>query len=51
MAGLVCDSQTVNDRIRELTERYAAMLPELTDEVATGPARVDEYLKMMGTKP
>jgi type I restriction enzyme M protein len=41
-------SQTLTSRIRELAERYAAPLPELTDEVATLAARVDEHLKRMG---
>jgi hypothetical protein len=29
------------------TERYAAPLPQLTDEVATLAARVDEHLRTM----
>jgi type I restriction enzyme M protein len=41
-------SQTLTGRIRELAERYAAPLPQLTDEVATLAARVDEHLKRMG---
>jgi type I restriction enzyme M protein len=41
-------SQTLTGRIRELAERYAAPLPELTDEVATLAARVEEHLKRMG---
>jgi type I restriction enzyme M protein len=41
-------SQTLTGRIRELAERYATPLPELTDEVATLAARVEEHLKKMG---
>jgi len=41
-------SQTLTGRIRELAERYAAPLPELTAEVATLAARVEEHLKRMG---
>jgi len=41
-------SQTLTGRIRELAERYATPLPELTDEVARLAARVDEHLKKMG---
>ena len=41
-------SQTLTGRIRELAERYATPLPQLTDEVATLAARVDEHLKKMG---
>jgi len=41
-------SQTLTGRIRELAERYAAPLPQLTDEVATLAARVEEHLKRMG---
>ena len=41
-------SQTLTSRIRQLAERYATPLPQLTDEVATFAARVDEHLKMMG---
>ena len=35
-------------RIRQLTERYATPLPQLTNEVAMLAARVDEHLKKMG---
>ena len=42
-------SQTLTGRIRQLAERYATPLPQLTDEVATLAARVDEHLKKMGT--
>ena len=41
-------SQTLTGRIRQLAERYATPLPQLTDEVATLAARVDEHLKRMG---
>ena len=41
-------SQTLTGRIRELAERYATPLPQLTDEVATLAARVDGHLKKMG---
>jgi type I restriction enzyme M protein len=41
-------SQTLTGRIRELAERYAVPLPQLTDEVAELAARVDEHLKKMG---
>jgi len=41
-------SQTLTGRIRQLAERYATPLPELTEEVATLAARVDEHLKKMG---
>ena len=41
-------SQTLTGRIRELANRYATPLPQLTDEVATLAARVDEHLKKMG---
>ena len=40
-------SQALTGRIRELAERYATPLPQLTDEVATLAARVDEHLKKM----
>ena len=41
-------SQTLTGRIRELAERYATPLPQLTNEVATLTARVEEHLKRMG---
>ncbi len=34
--------------LRQLAQRYATPLPQLTDEVATLAARVDEHLKKMG---
>jgi len=41
-------SQALTGRIRELAERYATPLPQLTTEVETLAARVDEHLKKMG---
>ncbi len=41
-------SQTLTGRINQLAERYATPLPDLTSEVATLAARVDEHLKKMG---
>ena len=41
-------SQTLTGRIRQLAERYATPLPQLTHEVAALAARVDEHLKKMG---
>jgi len=41
-------SQTLTGRIRQLAERYATPLPQLTDEVATLANRVDGHLKKMG---
>jgi len=41
-------SQALTGRIRQLAERYATPLPQLTGEVATVAARVDEHLKKMG---
>ena len=35
-------------RIRQLAERYARTLPQLTDDVATLTSRVEEHLKRMG---
>jgi type I restriction enzyme M protein len=43
-------SQTLTGRIRQLAERYATPLPQLTGEVATLTARVDEHLKKMGAR-
>ena len=43
-------SQTLTGRIRQLAERYATPLPQLTDEVATLAARVGEHLTKMGFK-
>jgi type I restriction enzyme M protein len=41
-------SQNLSGRIRELAERYATPLSQLTDEVTTLAARVEEHLKWMG---
>jgi type I restriction enzyme M protein len=41
-------SQTLTGRIRQLAERYASPLPQLTDEIATLAAKVDGHLKKMG---
>jgi len=41
-------SQTLSGRLRELAERYASPLPELTSEVEALAARVEVHLKKMG---
>ncbi len=41
-------SQALTGRIKELADRYAMPLPQLTAEVAALAARVDEHLKKMG---
>jgi type I restriction enzyme M protein len=41
-------SQTLTGRIRQLAERYAAPLPQLTEEVTALAAKVDEHLAKMG---
>jgi type I restriction enzyme M protein len=41
-------SQALTGRIRQLADRYVAPLPQLTEEVETLAARVDEHLKKMG---
>jgi len=41
-------SQALTGRIRQLAERYATPLPQLTEGVKTLAARVDEHLKKMG---
>ena len=41
-------SQTITGRIRQLAERYATPLPQLTDEVAALAAKVDQHLQKMG---
>jgi type I restriction enzyme M protein len=41
-------SQTLTGRIRELAERYATPLPQLTDEVAALSSRVQQHLARMG---
>ena len=44
-------SQTLTGRIRQLAERYATPLPQLTTEIATLAARVDAHLQKMGCTP
>ncbi len=41
-------SETLTGRIRQLAERYATPLPQLTNEVETLTARVDGHLRTMG---
>ncbi|MEP7336267.1 MAG: N-6 DNA methylase, partial [Acidobacteriota bacterium] len=41
-------SQTLTGRIRQLADRYATPLPQLTEEVEALAARVEEHLKKMG---
>jgi type I restriction enzyme M protein len=41
-------SQTLTGRIRQLAERYATPLPQLTNEVANLARRVGEHLNKMG---
>jgi type I restriction enzyme M protein len=41
-------SQTLTGRIQQLAERYAAPLPQLTDEVEALSAKVAQHLKRMG---
>jgi type I restriction enzyme M protein len=41
-------SQTLTGRIRQLAERYATPLPQITTEVETLAARVEKHLKKMG---
>jgi type I restriction enzyme M protein len=41
-------SQTLTGRIRQLAERYATPLPQLTDEAAALAAKVDQHLQKMG---
>ena len=45
------ESQTLTGRIRELAERYATPLPQLTKEVGTLAVRVDAHLRKMGAQP
>ena len=44
-------SQTLTGRIRQLAERYATPLPQLTDEVETLASKVTGHLAKMGFKP
>ena len=41
-------SQTLTGRIRQLAERYATPLPQLTDAVAALAAKVEVHLQKMG---
>lgn len=41
-------SQTLTGRIRQPADCYASPLPQLTDEVATLAAKVDQHLRKMG---
>ena len=41
-------SHTLTSRVRQLAERYAASLPQLTDEVGKLASRVGEHLTEMG---
>ncbi|HEY5212587.1 MAG TPA: hypothetical protein VIJ38_06160, partial [Acidobacteriaceae bacterium] len=41
-------SQTLTGRVRELAERYATPLPQLTKEIAALAARIDTHLQKMG---
>jgi type I restriction enzyme M protein len=41
-------SQTLTGRVRELAERYATPLPQLSEEVEALSARVEEHLARMG---
>jgi len=41
-------SQKLTRRIKELADRYATPLPEITEEVDVLSAKVDEHLKRMG---
>ena len=41
-------TQNLTERVKELEERYAQPLPELTSEVDELSAKVDEHLKSMG---
>jgi type I restriction enzyme M protein len=41
-------SQTLTGRIRQLAERYATPLPQLTNDVAKLTSRVEEHLRKMG---
>jgi type I restriction enzyme M protein len=43
-------SQTLTGRIRQLAERYATPLPQITKELASLALKVDEHLQKMGAK-
>jgi type I restriction enzyme M protein len=44
-------SQTLTGRIRQLAERYATPLPQLTGEVSALATKVSRHLERMGFKP
>jgi type I restriction enzyme M protein len=44
-------SQTLTGRIRQLAERYATPLPQLTGDVAALETKVSRHLERMGFKP
>jgi type I restriction enzyme M protein len=44
-------SQTLTGRIRQLAERYATPLPEITNQVENLAAKVARHLQKMGFKP
>ncbi len=44
-------SQTLTGRIRQLAERYATPLPQITGEVAELETKVSRHLERMGFKP
>ena len=41
-------SQAINQRVRQLAERYSTPLPQLTAEVATLASHVEEHLQRLG---
>ena len=43
-------SQTLTSRVRQLTERYATPLPQITQRVEELSSKVDEHLKRMGVE-
>ena len=43
-------SQALTGRIKQLAERYATPMPQLTDEVAELEAKVSRHLERMGFK-
>ena len=44
-------SQTLTGRVRQLAERYATPLPQITGEVGTLAAKVAGHLAKMGFEP
>ena len=43
-------SQSLTSRVRQLTERYATPLPNITQRVEELSSKVDEHLKRMGVE-